>query len=107
MSLIEATTKPHLKAGAQKNMVLGPAGCSQRGLSRVGTNFSPIPTRDLYTIDMLMTCLVTLLHLKTSDPSTTDLKTYHRQDPFQCQIREMLLTIQSEKGSSVHETFFT
>lgn len=33
-----AITRPHLKAGAQKKMVCGPAGCFHRGCSLSGTN---------------------------------------------------------------------
>lgn len=48
-----AITKPHLKAGAQKNIVLGPAGCSHIGRMEPGTNLSAIVIIDLYTLDIL------------------------------------------------------
>ena len=44
----------HLNAGAQKNIVLGPAGCSHKGRNRCGISRSPIATADRYMKDMLV-----------------------------------------------------
>ena len=43
-SPIPANTRHHLKAGAQKKTVLGPAGLSQSGFIRFGTNLSNLVT---------------------------------------------------------------
>lgn len=44
-SPIPAITSAHLNEGAQKNIVLGPAGCSHSGRSFPGTNLSAVETR--------------------------------------------------------------
>lgn len=44
-SPIPAITNAHLNDGAQKKIVLGPAGCSHSGRSFPGTTLSPAATR--------------------------------------------------------------
>jgi len=54
MSPIAAKTRPHFIAGAQKKMVLGPAGCSHIGLIAAGTCFSARRIMALYNIDAML-----------------------------------------------------
>lgn len=50
-----AITRLHLKTGAQKNTVFGPAGCSHKGLNLPGTYLSTVETRVLYrAADMIL-----------------------------------------------------
>lgn len=50
-----AITRLHLKTGAQKNTVFGPAGCSHKGLNLPGTYLSTVETSVLYrAADMIL-----------------------------------------------------
>jgi hypothetical protein len=40
--------------GAQKNIVLGPAACSQTGRNAVGTNLSAVVMTDRYIADIII-----------------------------------------------------
>lgn len=51
-------TRPHFKAGAQKNTVLGPAGWFHRGRKVSGTNLSATETIPLYNRDIVLLELV-------------------------------------------------
>lgn len=44
-SAIPANTRPHLKAGAQKKIVCGPAGAFQKGISLRGNAASIFPRK--------------------------------------------------------------
>lgn len=55
----------HLKAGAQKNIVLGPAGWSHKGRNFRGTIRSPIETADRYKNDILFLLFVRFYVLLT------------------------------------------
>lgn len=64
-SPIPANTKHHLKAGAQKKTVFGPAGLSHNGLTFGGTNLSSFAIDLQYTED-----IVTAIY-KSNHPAKT------------------------------------
>lgn len=51
--IIETQINTHFIAGAQKNMVLGPAACSQSGRTANGTNLSATVITLRYIADII------------------------------------------------------